>query len=71
MNTTKKIIDEYFNAVAAKNKAIAFLVERVRMLSSQRDDLTKKVIELTREIRFLKARINEKGEMYENDNVVN
>lgn len=71
MSNIQRVIDEYFNAIIAKNKAIAFLVERVRMLSNQRDDLTKKVIELTGEIRSLKAQINKKDEYYENNNVVN
>lgn len=71
MSNIQRVIDEYFNAVAAKNKAIAFLVERVRMLSNQRDDLTKKVIELTGKIRSLEAQNNRKGKMYENDNAIN
>lgn len=53
-NILKTVIKEYFDQISRKNLAIAFLVERVHMLSAQRDDLSKEVMELRRKLRSMK-----------------
>lgn len=52
-NILKTVIKEYFDQISRKNLAIAFLIERVRMLSTQRDDLSKEVMELRRKLRSM------------------